>query len=140
MNKDMEYLSNEDLEKLISEIESGPQVQAPSHLEENVMASIEAWEQKKTISFYKYCVRVGFATAAAIAILCIVPFIPDTKMYLPSKEIVLEDKKAPSKDELLEGKDIRTKDEVLREKDNSTSYFDETQNQIRSYLQDLGIK
>jgi hypothetical protein len=135
MTTKTDYLSDEELMNLISDVEVNMQVQAPSNLTDNVVASIEAYERKKTVSFCQYCLRVGFAVAAAIALISIVPLVHDSVPRLPAREYTMSEKKVESRDEVVTRRGIKSKDEVLR--DRETSYFEETENTIRSYINGL---
>ena len=130
------YLTDDDLEKLIMDIEAEPPVQAPLSIDRNVLSAIDHWQQKKKGAFYQYCLRVGFAVAAAITLVCIVPFIPDSTAWVGPKEDAVIERYVVSKDEVLERNAVKAKEEVLR-KEPDKSYFEEADALIRTHLKDL---
>lgn len=136
MSDKIHYLSDEELNNLIGSVESEPLIKAPANLDRKVIAVIESGERKKTVDFYKYCARVGFAVAAAIALICIVPYIPEFKVELPQHESVVASSKAPSREEVLLSKEIKTREEVLNG-DKRTGYFEETEELIYTKLNSL---
>ncbi len=90
-DKIIPYLSDDELDKLIMDIEGKEQVQAPAGIERNVLSFIEFKKRRKTAEFGMYCLRVGFAVAAAIALVCIAPSISDSGVKMsPREEIVFE--------------------------------------------------
>ncbi len=135
-DKIIPYLSDEELDRLIMDIENEEPVQAPAGIERNVLSFIEHKKRIKTAEFGRYCVRVGFAVAAAIALVCIVPFIPDTKAVIPSREDAVMERTVISRDEVLKSKTVMTKQEALSEKSN-TGYLLETEEFIKSHIQSL---
>lgn len=98
-----EYLSDEELEQLISEVEADDLVPAPPELKENIIHAvfgelhIEAAQIKEKIreaavdipnpppeikkrkqkEFAAYCFRVGMSVAAAVAFIFIMPYLPE---------------------------------------------------------------
>lgn len=136
MSDQIPYLSDEEIQKLMASVEAEAPVKAPDDLEEKVIARIVSRERKKTVDFTRYCLRVGFGVAAAIALLCLVPFVSDGKIMhsvLP-KELaestgLLADG-IPSRDEVL-GTGVKSKEEVLKGL-NEPSLFEE----LKSYVAD----
>ena len=57
IDRNLEYLSDEDLEKLIMDTENETQVQAPSYIDRKVLSVIETGERRKILSFRLYCAR-----------------------------------------------------------------------------------
>ncbi|WP_022765126.1 hypothetical protein [Butyrivibrio sp. XPD2006] len=135
-DKIIPYLSDDELDKLITDIEGKELVQAPAGIERNVLSFIEYKRRRKTIEFGKYCVRVGFAVAAAIALVCIVPFIPDTQTQIPSREDTVSERNVVSREEVLEKRFLQSKEEVLRERA-SSGYLEETEFFIQSHIESL---
>ncbi len=135
-DKIIPYLSDDELDKLITDIEEKELVQAPAGIERNVLSFIEYKKRRKTIEFGKYCVRVGFAVAAAIALVCMVPFIPDTQTRIPSREDTVSERNVVSREEVLEKRFIQSKEEVLRERA-SSGYLEETEFFIQSHIESL---
>ncbi len=114
MNEEFEYLSDEELQKLINETESAGLLQAPPDFEASVMKRIEEAaatqsfpeqpgsapvenetseqntntisfeEKKKQYSRFKF--QVCMAMAAAILFLLVAPFIATNENYLAIKE------------------------------------------------------
>ena len=80
-----EYLSDEELQKLISDVELNDIVQAPVHLQEKVLDAVSAADRagnvaktkkQKIIEYRLYSLKVALAVAAAIAVMFIVPYVP----------------------------------------------------------------
>ena len=99
-------------------------------LEEKVIARIESREKKKTVEFARYCVRVAFGVAAAIALLCIVPNLPKAEVVKPVAESVFMEKEIPTRDQVIGDRKILSREEVLSGAerpnliDELKSYFD----------------
>ncbi len=134
-DRTIEYLSDDDLNMLISNTENEPQVNAPSYIERNVLSIIETGERRKILSFRLYCARVGFAVAVSILFVCIVPFIPSLKTNILSNEYVTEESIA-SKEDVLASRPVKTKQEIMKEV-NDYGYFEKTEISIRSHIDDL---
>ncbi len=130
MSDQIPYLSDEELQKLIAGAEAEANIKAPDDLEDKVIARIESSERKKTVDFATYCLRVGFGVAAAIALLTIVPLIPERQVTFPARDAVVLEKDIPTRQDVLGDKTILTKEEVLNgEKepgliDEIKNYFD----------------
>ena len=135
-DKIIPYLSDDELDKLITDIEGKELVQAPAGIERNVLSFIEYKKRRKTIEFSKYCVRVAFAVAAAIALVCIVPFIPETQARIPSREDTVSEMNIVSREEVLEKRPVQSKEEVLKERANN-DYLEETEAFIQSHIESL---
>ena len=114
MSDQIPYLSDEELQKLIEGAEAETDVKAPDDLEDKVIARIESRERRKTVDFTTYCLRVGFGVAAAIALLTIVPFIPQRQVTPPAMDDVTVAKEIPTREEVLGSKTALTREEVLR--------------------------
>jgi len=122
MNEKVNYLSDEELEQLILQVEQKELVSAPPDLMEIVL---DAAARKK--EFYAYCFRVVTSAAAAIALVFLLPELsgwmkqkvsPDFvqtvyKQTVPAYEIVVE--QVPGKDEVLATQSIPSKEEVLND-------------------------
>ena len=130
------YLSDDELGKLIMDVEEKELVQAPAGIERNVISFIEYKKRRRTLEFGKYCLRVGCAVAAAIALVCIVPFIPETQGRIPSREDTLSERKVISREVVLEKRSDRTKEEVLKEH-SGNSYLEETEILIQSHIENI---
>ena len=135
-DKIIPYLSDDELSKLIMDVEGKELVQAPAGIERNVLSFIEFKKRRKTIEFSKYCVRVAFAVAAAIALVCIVPFIPETQARIPSREDTVSEMNIVSREEVLEKRSVQSKEEVLKEHADN-SYLEETEAFIQSHIENL---
>lgn len=122
------YLSDEELEKLILDVEKEKLISAPPDLLENILSSVDVLEEKrlseisrietkdaiteiskppeivdfaqKKSEFRKYCFRVVSSMAAAIALLILIPGISGIQeREIPSKASVVSEK-------------VRTREEV----------------------------
>ena len=101
MDFETTYLSDEELNELINEIEKNDLVMAPPEIKEKVLK--KATDNKK--EFVMYCFRVLTSVAAAIAILLIIPGTMANgtgETQIPSREEVLQTQKYLSKEEALE--------------------------------------
>ncbi len=95
------YLSDEELEKLILDVEEEKLILAPPDLLENILSSVDDsskppeivdFAQKKS-EFRKYCFRVVSSMAAAIALLILIPGIIGVQEgEIPSKASVVSEK------------------------------------------------
>lgn len=100
MKLENEYLSDEELNQLICEIEKNELVMAPPDFAESVLESIKPKNNKK--EFTTYCFRVLASVAAAIVLLFLMPEITyDTPQNIPTKQEVLGTMKYASKEEVL---------------------------------------
>lgn len=131
MKLDQNYLSDEELEAFITDIEENDLVSAPPELLNQILHTIELSEsckkpltsfeiqRKKTIEFRKYCLQVITSVVAAIVLVFLLPMsIQMQKSELPS---------IPSKDMILAKQTVKTKSDVLenssREKLKSKDFF-----------------
>lgn len=135
-DKIIPYLSDDDLDKLIMDIEGKELVQAPAGIERNVISFIEHKKRRKTVEFSKYCLRVGFAVAAAIALVCMVPYIPAAGVKVASREAVVRERNVISRDEFLQGKSIMTREEVLKKRSGALD-LEKAESYIQSQIQSL---
>lgn len=119
MKLDQNYLSDEELEAFITDIEEHDLVSAPPELLSQILHTIELSEsyikpltsfelqRKKTIEFRKYCLQVITSVAAAIVLVFLFPMsIQMQKSELPS---------IPSKDMILAKQTVKTKSDVVED-------------------------
>lgn len=119
MKLDQNYLSDEELEAFITDIEENDLVLAPPELLNQILHTIELSEscikpitsfemqRKKTIEFRKYCLQVITSVAAAIVLVFLLPMsIQMQKSELPS---------IPSKDMILAKQTVKTKSDVVED-------------------------
>lgn len=135
LDRTIEYLSDDDLNELIINIENEPQIQAPSYIDRNVISIVETAERRKVLNFRLYCARVGFAVAVAILFVCIVPLVSNLKSDILSNGYFAEES-LDSKEDVLALKPVKTKQEVMKEV-NDPGYFEKTEISIRSHIDDL---
>lgn len=102
MNLENGYLSDEELNTLIHEIEQGDLVMAPPDMKADVLR--RAGNKKR--EFVMYCFRVITSVAAAIAILLVIPG------NINDKAVPTE---IPSREEVLKTQDYLSREEVLDE-------------------------
>ncbi|MCR5374705.1 MAG: hypothetical protein K6E39_04965 [Lachnospiraceae bacterium] len=80
----LDYLTDEELSKMIEDIEANDLVTAPPDLKDNILLRLtrehgeepdipKKMKDRRTLSFTAYSIRVAIAVAAAIAILILVP-------------------------------------------------------------------
>lgn len=118
------YLSEEELENLIVDIEKNDLVSAPPELLNQVLSVIEEdseqyikdtialeIQQKKTIEFRKYCFQVITSVAAAIAFVFLFPTSTQIQKSelpsIPSKDMILARQVIKSKEDILGNKEIK---------------------------------
>ena len=119
MKLDQNYLSDEELEAFITDIEEHDLISAPPELLSQILHTIELSEscikpltsfelqRKKTIEFRKYCLQVITSVAAAIVLVFLFPMsIQMQKSELPS---------IPSKDMILAKQTVKTKSDVVED-------------------------
>ena len=77
-----DYLSDEELLKLIADVEQSSMISAPGYLKSDILSKVEAIEKSsvtakkktKTIDFVTYRLKIAVAMAAAIGIFCVLPY------------------------------------------------------------------
>ena len=99
MNEEFEYLSDEELQKLINETESAGLLQAPPDFEASVLKRIEEKEKEKApqpISFEekkkqysRFKFQVCMAMAAAILFMVVAPFIASNDSFTGIREAAI---------------------------------------------------
>ena len=118
-----EYLSDEELQKLISDVELNDIVQAPVHLQEKVLDAVNAADRagnvaktkkQKIIEYRLYSLKVALAVAAAIAVMFIVPYVP-----VAYRDVDLMEKIGSQRDASF--RDSSFRDEILEKKENIKS-------------------
>ena len=130
MNEKLNYISDEELEQLILQVEQTELVEAPPYLMEEILEKLEFTEIRtvKTVAarkkeFYAYCFRVFASVAAAIALVFLLPELsgagwqqasmaegkrPEIPRWeevsdaIPSREDVVLTGKTPIKEEVLD--------------------------------------
>lgn len=148
MTKEFDYISDRDLEQLISQVEQNELVTAPPDLMESILEAVVPVKSKKAKKkeFYTYCFRVVTSVAAAVALVFLLPeflerleqegaFAGESPVAwyqeIPSYEEVAA--KVPSREEVMASKAIPSKDEVLNdiglfERVLSNGWFNKTNN------------
>lgn len=112
--KEEKYLSDEELLRLISDVEKNELINAPCDLAEKIMAQFEEEEKTKQIKlnqeekafplrqnkeYIQYCFRVFTSVAAAILILFSIPSLPDVETASrPSLRIFAEQEEGKERD------------------------------------------
>ena len=131
MNKNLNYISDEELERLINQVEQEELVAAPPDLMERILEAeretspLIYCEAARKKEFYAYCFRVITSVAAAVALVFLLPELTDRmnlngtpKHYdksaivqnVPSyDEVVLP---SPSKSEIIDGNTVPSKTEI----------------------------
>lgn len=143
MSEKLNYISDEELERLICRVEQEELVAAPPDLMENVLMAAGLAEEQANLSipkvievktkaskkkeFYAYCFRVVTSVAAAIALVFLLPelsgrikqnvsydFVQTVyKQTVPAYETVVA--QVPSKEEVVAIKATPSKEEVLND-------------------------
>lgn len=120
------YLTEEELQQLISEVEAEELIAAPPDLKENILNTVSGKNDNPTVDFRKYkrrefagyCFRVCVSVAAAVAIIFLIPYFPGFGMEK-------DDTQQSDKPDIMyeqdmfgfnqEDRDYPTKEEVLNE-------------------------
>jgi len=142
VNEKFDYLSDEALEELISQVEQTELVEAPPDLMENILFSAGLLEEPEIIpeanvkpalarkkEFYAYCFRVITSVAAAVALVFLLPVMlgrmeqrlssaegngwDHYRQEAPKYEDVV--KSVPDKEEVVAAKPAPTREEVLND-------------------------
>ncbi len=101
MKLENEYLSDEELNFLISQVEDNELIVAPPDFAKSVLKKVEPRSKKK--EFTTYCFRVLASVAAAIVLLFIMPEITYTQTrQVPTKQEVLGTMQYASKEDVLD--------------------------------------
>ncbi len=72
----MNYLTDDELEKLIADVEEREMLTCPSYIRQEVLGKTQVSMQKKKLQFYAYSFKVCAAAAAAIVLLFTIPVEP----------------------------------------------------------------
>lgn len=73
MERRKDYLTEEELEKLILDVENQGMLSCPSYLRGEILQRTEVSLQKRKLQYYAYSIKVCVAAAAAIWFLFTVP-------------------------------------------------------------------
>ncbi len=139
MKLDQNYLSEEELEALVADIEEHDLVQAPPDLLNQILYTIEESisfenntsllekdlfyiQRNKTREFRKYCIQVITSIAAAIVLVFLLP----TSMQMQKSELP----SIPSKDIILAKQTVKTKSDVLENNSRDAHIFQDFFNDI----------
>lgn len=113
-----EYLSDEELQKLIMDVELNDMTKAPANLQKKVLDAVDAADKagniaktkkQKIIEYRLYSLKVALAVAAAIVVMFIVPGVP------------VANRDFGSMDKTDFQRDVSFRDEILKKKDDIKS-------------------
>ena len=113
-----EYLSDEELQKLIMDVELNDMTKAPANLQKKVLDAVDAADKagniaktkkQKRIEYRLYSLKVALAVAAAIVVMFIVPGVP-----VANRDFCAMDKTDFQRD-------VSFRDEILKKKDDIKS-------------------
>lgn len=113
-----EYLSDEELQKLIMDVELNDMTKAPANLQKKVLDAVDAVDKagniaktkkQKIIEYRLYSLKVALAVAAAIVVMFIVPGVP------------VANRDFGSIDKTDFQRDVSFRDEILKKKDDIKS-------------------
>lgn len=148
MNMENGYLTDEELEALILEVEENELVSAPPDFMDVISEKIEGLQEigdlsckdivemqkkkelsrkRKQIEFHRYCIRVIASVAAAIAIVFALPNVE--LMKVPQENVLIRKEligKSISREEALDNSNIITK-LMNRLNDKTGGFLDETE-------------
>lgn len=150
-----DYLSEEELLKLISDIENEDIVKAPPDILENILSQVQAEgtdrppaSEQKEISlierrryFIKYCLRTALSAAAAMALTFSLPYLKGTDgLFRFSFISVTEDPGSMSRDEITAGMNVPDKSEVLSDRPGRNSLLGLVRSiDIKGYIDQISI-
>lgn len=150
-----DYLSEEELLKLISDIENEDIVKAPPDILESILSQVQAEgtdrppaSEQKEISlierrryFIKYCLRTALSAAAAIALTFSLPYLKGTDgLFRLSFISVTEDPGSMSRDEITAGMNVPDKSEVLSDRPVRNSLLGLVRSiDIKGYIDQISI-
>ena len=139
MTEKLKYISDEELERLITQVEQNDLVTAPPDLMENILVAAGMDREQETVvqktvtrkkEFYAYCFRVITSVAAAVALMFLLPELelrlkgqeqnssPDFAQTVYRQENLSQEQRVasvPSKEEVLATKITPSKEEVLND-------------------------
>jgi len=113
-----EYLSDEELQKLIKDVELNDMTKAPANLQKKVLDAVDVADKagniaktkkQKIIEYRLYSLKVALAVAAAIVVMFIVPGVP------------VANRDFGSMDKTDFQRDVSFRDEILKKKDDIKS-------------------
>lgn len=131
MNENANYISDDELEQLICQVEQEELVPAPPDLTERIFEAAGLPVQKimevkppaaRKKEFFAYCFRVITSVAAAVALVFLLPEMTEWiknnqwtshRQEAPSMEEVVE--AVPQKEQIISAKPAPTKEEVLND-------------------------
>ncbi|WP_026490448.1 hypothetical protein [Butyrivibrio sp. XBB1001] len=118
MNDNNRYLSDEELNRLINNVEDEGLIQAPAQIKSEVLRKIykenpSAKPEKSMAELYRYSAKVVFAIAAALLLLIITPGITDSRDRIPTRDEVISQDRS--------GTQIKAEEFLSGEKDSVTS-------------------
>ena len=111
-----EYLSDEELQKLISDVELNDMAETPVDLQKKVLDEISALsksgniaktKKQKIIEYRLYSLKVALAVAAAIVVMFIVPCVP-----VANRDIDLMEKINSQRDTSFRNEIIKKKEKI----------------------------
>ena len=120
-----EYLSDEELQKLISDIELNDTVEAPANIQIEVLKEIDSVactddnaekRNQKIIEYRLFRLKVALASAAAVASVLMAPNGPVADRSFYARENVGVMHNSVSKEDMLKRMHVKTKEEILNEK------------------------
>ena len=113
----MEYLTEEELNALIREVEMTEMTSAPPDLLDDILQKIDLAElakpprilriEKRRKEFRRFCIQVASSVAAAIVLIFMLPGLSGGK-----------EMSVPAKEQVLAASDVKPKEEVLKRSDN----------------------
>ena len=90
----MDYLTEEELEKLIEDVEMHGMLECPSYVRQEVLEKTRVSLRKRKQQFYIYSLKVWAASAAAIVLLFTLPSEPQMAEFAeaPAEQFSITDK------------------------------------------------
>ena len=101
MIEKLNYISDEELEQLICQVEQEELVTAPPDLAENILKAVTEVKPKtsKKKEFHAYCFRVITSVAAAVALVFLLPELTERMNLISDKSVIAQ--AAPSYEEVV---------------------------------------
>ena len=125
MIENLNYISDDELEQLIAQVEQEELVTAPPDLTDRILEATVKSSAARRKEFYAYCFRVVTSVAAAVALVFLLPQMTDRAEVVkpvPDKATVMAAEVTPTKEEVLN--DTGVVERIIR----STSWFNKQGN------------
>lgn len=107
MNQENGYLSDEQLNELMMQVELEEMISAPPDMKENILKAVDIKKRNPQKEYRQYCFHVCLSAAAAIMLIFLLPELKNLTIFEEMKEWKEEksyeayQEEIPSRDEVL---------------------------------------